>query len=123
MDVSGELSEVTMPPINERRRRTRLDMHWPVSLTRKGWPALIRATTENISSDGFYCLCREAFLVGEQLECLLSIPPHAREEDAPWLVLECKIRVVRVEAQRDQFGVGFHIESYSVMRLPAEKTY
>ena len=116
-------SEVKMPPFKERRRRSRMDLHWPVCLNRSGRTEPVRSSTENISSDGFYCLCQEPFVAGEQLECLLSIPPHARREDAPWLVLECKVRVVRVNTDRDVFGVGFQIESYSVVRLPSEITH
>jgi PilZ domain len=116
-------SEVKMPPIKERRKRSRLDLHWPVSLSKSGRTEPIRSKTENISSDGFYCLCREPFMAGEQLECRLSMPPHARREDASWLVLECKVRVARVNADRGMFGIGFQIESYSVMRLPSEVVY
>ncbi len=115
-------SEVKMPPIKERRRRTRFDLRWLVSLSRSGRTEPIRTNTENLSSDGFYCLCREPLRAGEELLCLLSVPPQGRSEEPPWLVMECKVRVIRVNEDRGLLGVGCQIESYSVLRLPSNGT-
>ena len=108
-----------MPPPKERRRRERLGLHWAVHLIRSGSNAPVKSETDNISSEGFYGLCPESFTAGEELECTLEIPSQTRKEKA-CLLLECRVRVVRVETSvpTPLFGVGFHIEDYSVMAAP-----
>src|SRR5579885_3552880 len=66
-NAGTQRSEVKMPPFKERRRRSRMDLHWPVCLSRSGRTEPVRSSTQNISSDGFYCLCQEPFVTGEQL--------------------------------------------------------
>ena len=106
-----------MPPEGERRVRGRLALRWPVCLTRQETGEPIHVKTENLSSQGFYCLCAEPFAVGEQLDCRLVIPWQKRRYGRPNLVLACRVRVVRVETEAagDLFGVAFQIENYSVV--------
>lgn len=110
-----------MPPPIERRRRERLGLHWAVRLTKGGQHAPVKSKTENISSEGFYCLCQELFTTGEELVCTLEVPSQT-QTDRACLLLECRVRVVRVESNPTSslFGVGFHIEDYSVMAVPRQ---
>ena len=79
----------------------------------------VSSETENISSEGFYCLCPEPFTIGEELECTISIPSRSGT-DGTKLILECRVRVVRVETYTADgpVGIGFHIETFSVMTKP-----
>ena len=58
----------------ERRNRRRIRVHWPIQLLLRSAPRAISSTTLDVSSDGFYCLCPEAFERGEVIRCLIAIP-------------------------------------------------
>jgi len=99
----------------ERRKRKRIALHWPVRLFRPSGTALVESTTENITSNGFYCFSKEPFEPGEQLECVISIPAGSfGYSDAP-IRLKCRVRVMRVENQQDSFGLGCFIEDYDLL--------
>ena len=107
-----------MPVYIERRRRVRADVHWVVRLIRHPSRAPVESVTDNLSSEGFYCRCDEAFVPGEFLECLILIPTQARRARQEGLVLRGLVQVVRVEGQVSggRCGMGFHIEKYLVVR-------
>jgi hypothetical protein len=97
----------------ERRRRARARVHWPIALfpNQTGEDA-VETVTQNLSSDGFYCLSRKRFIVEELLLCTLRIPMTGlggRESH-----LECRARVVRVEENTadGEYGIACRIEDY-----------
>lgn len=97
----------------ERRSSGRVSVHWPVFLyPNKSGEDAVQTITENLSSQGFYCLSRKPFSVGELLLCTLQIPMNDFGAGASHL--ECQVRVVRVEkdAPADQYGIGCRIEDY-----------
>jgi PilZ domain len=100
----------------ERRRSGRVSVHWPISLfpNQIGEDA-VQTITENLSSQGFYCLSRKPFTVGEVLLCTLQIPMNDFGVGASHL--ECQVRVVRVEkdASADQYGIGCRMEDYRLI--------
>ena len=98
----------------ERRRRARVQVHWPVCFFRPGTTEIVKTVTQNLSSDGFYCLANIVFVPGEIRECTLGVPtyhPNSRDRARPVL---CRVRIIRIEAlgQDGLYGVGCRIEDY-----------
>jgi hypothetical protein len=102
------------PVVRERRRRSRVRVHWPICFIRPGTTEIVETVTHDLSSDGFYCLVNTAFLPGEIMECTLGVPmhhPHSGDRARP---VRCRVRVIRVEALGEDgfYGVGCQIEDY-----------
>jgi hypothetical protein len=104
------------PPVGrtERRSRIRTTLRWPIAFFRKGSGEAIKSVTQNLSSGGFYFYSQVAITPGEALSCVLTIPSHlpsGREKDR---VLDCRVRVTRVEPSPtgDTFGIACEIEEY-----------
>ena len=70
--------------------------------------------THDLSSEGFYCVAGTPFVPGEIHSCTLTVPTHNRNGGSSAVCVECKARVVRVEAFPDSgtYGIGFRIEDY-----------
>jgi hypothetical protein len=104
--------EAQTPFPSERRQRSRIRVHWPVLLFRQGGEAVM-STTQDLSSSGFFCVTAVAFVVGEVLTCALKVPSHDPNGKHLERNLECRVRVVRVQAEgSDRFGLGCRIEDY-----------
>jgi len=103
----------------ERRKRKRIALHWPVRLYRD--PSTpISSTTENLTSSGFYCVSKEPFQLGERLECVIAIPAGKFGYSSSPIALQCRVRVTRVEGQREGFGLGCYIEDYDLLVNPRQ---
>jgi hypothetical protein len=100
--------------VRERRRRTRVRVHWPICFIRLGKTGIVETVTHDLSSDGFYCLVNTAFVPGEIRECTLSVPVHHPNRGDRARPVLCRVRVIRVGALgADGFcGVGCRIEDY-----------
>jgi hypothetical protein len=98
---------------NDRRNRRRLAVHWPVRLFGQIGRKSLESTTENLSSEGFYCISRIEFKTGERLRCQIIMSAATLGLDTP-IVLECRVTIRRVEHLERCFGLGCHIEDYSV---------
>ena len=98
---------------NDRRNRRRLAVHWPVRLFGRIATKSLESTTENLSSEGFYCISSIKFKTGERLRCQIVMSAATLGLDTP-IVLECHVTVRRVEHLERCFGLGCHIEDYSV---------
>jgi PilZ domain-containing protein len=97
----------------DRRKRKRVALHWPVRLFQPGRPSVV-ITTENLSSEGFFCITKQPFRLDGRLQCEIVIPVESiGAEEAP-LRLQCQVTVRRVEALRAGFGLGCRIEDYSL---------
>jgi hypothetical protein len=99
----------------ERRKRKRVALHWPVRLFRGQEAASVESTTENLTSNGFYCVSREPFETGERLECIIAIPSGSFGYSGSPICLQCRVRVTRVENESDGFGLGCYIEDYDLL--------
>jgi hypothetical protein len=99
--------------VRERRRRVRVQVHWPISFIRPGTAESVETITHDLSSDGFYCRANTAFVPGEIRECTLGVPMHHSNGDRSRPVL-CRVRVIRVEALAEDgsYGVGCQIEDF-----------
>ena len=100
--------------IRERRRRSRVQVHWPVCFIRPDTTALVETVTHDLSSDGFYCLASTAFVPGEIRECTLGVPVHHPKGGDHVRPVLCRVRIIRVEAlgEDGSYGVGCRIEDY-----------
>ena len=99
----------------ERRKRKRIALHWPIRLFRDPAMPSVQSTTENLTSNGFYCVSREPFQLGERLECIIAIPAGSFGYAESPMCLQCRVRIARVEDQRDGFGLGCYIEDYDLL--------
>src|SRR5215471_5296102 len=106
--------------VDERRKRKRVAVHWPVRLFEPIGRKSVESTTENLSSEGFYCLSSRTFKIGERLRCEIVIPEATLGLDGP-IVLECHVTVRRVEDLELWFGLGCHIEDLKVQVMAREK--
>jgi len=104
-----------MVAIEERRKRKRIALHWPVRLFRDPATPSVESTTENLTSNGFYCISTEPFQMGERLECIIAIPAGSFGYNESPIRLQCRVRVARVEDQREGFGLGCYIEDYDLL--------
>src|SRR5258706_1333503 len=96
------------------RKRKRVAVHWPVRLWRQSGNPPVESITENLSSEGLYCITQEPFRTGERLQCEIVIPGDSFGSPEPFLRLRCHITIIRVEPVHRGFGLGCHIEDYSV---------
>ena len=104
----------------ERRRRIRMQVHWPLRLHRTNAPEIVETLTQDLSSDGFYCLAKTSFVPGEALACILSVPTHHPNGDDRMVSVECRVRIIRVAStQEGVYGVGCRIEEYRLLHSPA----
>jgi hypothetical protein len=99
----------------ERRKRKRVALHWPVRLFRDLAAPSVESTTENLTSNGFYCVSREPFQLGERLECIIAIPAGSFGYSESPIRLQCRVRVTRIEDQNEGFGLGCYIEDYDLL--------
>jgi hypothetical protein len=105
--------------LRERRSRRRLKLPYPVVLYRLGDNAGIQTTTQNINSEGFFCVSEEPFSPNEMLDCKVVIPGQdlgISSKDS--LVLRCRAEVVRVvtDGLRPGYGVACRLKTYTVSR-------
>jgi hypothetical protein len=96
---------------DDRRNRRRVAVHWLVRLFGRIGRKSLESTTENLSSEGFYCISKKKFKIGERLRCQIIMPAATLGLDTP-IVLECHVTVRRVEHLEHCFGLGCHIEDY-----------
>jgi len=99
----------------ERRKRKRVALHWPVRLFRDLAAPFVESTTENLTSNGFYCVSKEPFQLGERLECIIAIPAGSFAYAESPIRLQCRVRVTRIEDQEEGFGLGCYIEDYDLL--------
>ena len=103
----------------DRRNRIRTQVHCPVRFLPAGTMDVLETTTQNLSSDGFYCLIKIPFVLGESMACTLSLPAHQPHSTERMLLLECKVRIIRVEAPDGDglYGIGCRIEDYCFLHI------
>ena len=99
----------------ERRKRKRVALHWPVRLFRNADTQSVESTTVNLTSNGFYCVSKEPFRLGEHLDCVIAIPAGSFGYSSSPISLQCRVRVVRVEDEQDGCGLGCYIEDYDLL--------
>jgi hypothetical protein len=98
----------------EQRKRIRVHVHWPVTFSRSRLSEAVETTTQNLSSEGFYCFARTAFVPGELMACTLRVPSHQPHSPESVLLWECRVRIVRVDPANESgfYGIGCRVEDY-----------
>jgi hypothetical protein len=98
----------------EQRTRFRTRLHWQVRFFQPSPLETVETITQNLSSSGFYCLAQTPFVPGELMTCSLKLPAHHPHGVEQAVSLECRVRVVRVEAPDVDgfYGIGCRIEDY-----------
>ena len=113
----------------ERRQQNRAVLYWPVLVMGAAGDPPLETRTENLSASGFYCVCKQQFQVGDQMEAIIRFPHMYRTHYESGLCLKCSVRVVRVESTDagSAFGVGCRIEDYQLVMeagfFPSQQTF
>jgi hypothetical protein len=104
------------PSRSERRKHERLSLCVPVVFGAAHGATVVTCLTENISGNGFYCICPEPLVPGERLEVHILLPTHGSSRYPAKVDLACHVRVVRINSAGSSrgFGVGFEIENYTL---------
>ena len=99
----------------ERRKYERLPLRLPVRLSRGG-VTVGSGVTENVSSQGFYCVSPDPFALGDRLQVVLLLPAHNLDHVEMRVCLTCQAHVVRLDPTwlGPGFGIGFRIEMHSL---------
>jgi hypothetical protein len=102
----------------ERRNRARLPLRLPVRLNALDGSASVESFTENISSDGFYCICAQRLMPGQSFKVDVSMPGF--QTDHSGIVIRCQARVMRTDRPTGGtgFGIGCRIENYFIADGP-----
>ena len=102
---------------SERRKHSRIELHWRVTLLVLPETGAIEAETRNLSSGGFYCCSPISFVPGEQMVCILNVPTHDPERRECMAQVECQVRIVRVDPPNDEelYGLGCEISDYRLL--------
>jgi hypothetical protein len=108
----------------ERRKRIRAMLHWPILFFRNhSDEATESISTQNLSSDGFYCRSHISFVPGEALTCRLEVPSYEPSGTGQTRLLECKVRVIRAESASADglFGIACRFEDYRFVHAAPER--
>lgn len=98
---------------SERRKRGRVQVHWPVYFLKQGVADVVETVTSDLSSDGFYFLAKAPFVSGEFRVCTLGVPTNHPWSAERVLLVQCKVQIIRVKSHGDGlYGVGCRIEDY-----------
>ena len=94
----------------ERRKRVRVGVQWELRFC-LGPENLIFTSTQNVSSEGFYCVADEPVPGGDH-ECVILVPanaPNARK----FLYLRCQVQILRIDPlDQKRFGIAARIQNY-----------
>ena len=114
LEMNGTGAPAVAGPVEQRRTRVRTRLHWPVRFFQPSALHTVETVTQNLSSSGFYCLAQTPFVPGELMTCSLKLPAHHPNGVEQAVSLECRVRVVRVEAPDVDgfYGIGCRIEDY-----------
>jgi hypothetical protein len=81
--------------MGDRRKRKRVALRWPMRLLRQEGQS-VESTTENLSSEGLYCIIKERFRRGERLQCEILVPGESFGSAEPFIRLRCHVTIKRV---------------------------
>jgi hypothetical protein len=84
-------------------------------LYRRGFSQPVEGETLDLSSAGFYCVVRDRFDPGENLDCILTVPAENFSLDTGNVNLHCEVVVTRVHPRPEGFGVACRIDHYSLI--------
>jgi hypothetical protein len=83
----------------DQRRFKRFELHLPFELVRAGSRQVSeRGETRNLSSGGVLFLTDQEIKVGDVIEYIITLPPHAEGEEG--VKLHCVGKVIRLDMPR-----------------------
>lgn len=95
----------------DRRKRQRFPAKWDVQIF-TSMRDVIYARTVDVSSSGLYCHSPRPLLPGDRIKALLDMPDIVGDQESA-LVLECDVRVLRVDAlDNGAWGIACQILDY-----------
>src|SRR5260370_35476693 len=101
-----------MASTGDRRKRKRVSLHWRLRLLRQRGMPPVESTTENLSSEGLYCITKERFKRGERLQCEILVPGESFGSAEMFIRMLCNVTVTRVKIVHLGFGLGCICEAY-----------
>jgi len=102
--------------MNDRRKYNRFQLRCPIVIWNPGEGTVIQSETENISCEGIYFICTDAYRHGDRLEATIQVPWRSLRPERTFLTLQCHVEVVRIEPRLPgRFGIGCRIHSQSVI--------
>jgi hypothetical protein len=97
-------------------QRERVTLRCAVSITVSGRDRKLQAVTENLGSDGFYCVLTENPAPGESFETEILLPTGSPWTDRAGAKLLCLAHVKRVDEKGPHlYGVDFSINDYTIV--------
>jgi hypothetical protein len=78
------------------------------------------SATENISSQGFYCVVDQAVRPGEELRCRVDLMQGHASLALSGVSLSCEVVVLRSERHPEGHGIACWIKNYSVARAASD---
>jgi len=106
--------------MDERRRQKRVGLRCHVTFWNPREGTVTKGHTEDISCDGFYGMCGEPYVPGDELQATVEIPcMRLNGHDPSCVVLQCKVEVIRVilNSHADNFGMACRIRQYTAIGL------
>lgn len=102
--------ELTHP---ERRQLARFPLKVFVRLKIPESGRVFYAVTRNVSARGLYFITQTPLRIGEELECVLILPPKITSAAARVLI-GCRARVLRIDRELPgpAIGVAVEVDSY-----------
>jgi len=112
--ASQKKSVFAAPSRPDRRRRVRTHLHVPVFFFASGERAAVETMTQDLSSQGFYCVSPVPFPVNGLVPCNMKIPVYQPDRSEQFVPMSCRVRIARVELLADSnYGIGCAIEDYT----------
>jgi hypothetical protein len=97
-------------------QRERVTLRCAVSITVSGRDRKLQSVTENLGSDGFYCVLAESPTAGEAFETEIILSTGSPWADRDGAKLLCLAHVKRVEEKGPHlYGVDFSINDYTIV--------
>jgi len=99
---------------SERRSRSRLPVHLPVSIASTQCEP-ITGVIRDLSMSGIFLYANAKILVGSELEMVLTLPEELTNGERRWVC--CRASVVRVEdgGEGGRFGVAARIHEIAAL--------
>jgi hypothetical protein len=112
MTKLNDIHKLRALPLIDRRKYERLPLRLPVRfVNEKG--SVTCCFTENISSEGIYCVSPDPFMPGDLLDVELLLPAHNLDRGEKRVRLVCRGLVVRIDSTwlGPGFGIGCRIKA------------
>jgi len=98
---------------SERRQLARFPLELLLRIQVAGTQTVAFALTRNVSARGIYFHTRALLQIGQKLECTLLLPEKLTSA-ASTMLIACQARVLRLNTDLPNQGIGVAVEVHSV---------